>query len=188
MKGKLVRSEVKINNDHSVVSLMDCVADFMIRTNDLIDDVEDWDSVTSSNSEICNDDFHLFRSNRIKRVIKKAKNRIKIDDVRNTNTPMLVLFITIWSDDFDPNKSIKSNRQSVWIKTITIFTMSKSGEKKKITYPVSLALKGSNHGSVDFKHSLELSSLNSGELLSMYSKSHNTFVHVHADIYSILND
>ena len=180
--------EVKMNNDHSIVSLMDCVADFVIRTNELIHDVEEWDNVTRNNCVISNNDLHLFRSNRIKSIIKKAKNRIIIDNVRNSSTPMLVLFITVWSDDFDPNKSIKNNRQSVWIKTITIFTMSKFGEKKKITYPVCLAFKGSNHDSVDLQHSLELSSLTSGELLSMYSKSHNAFVHIHADIFSILND
>ena len=43
--------------------------------------------------------------------------------------PMVPLFLTIWSDDFDPNKSIKGNRQSVWIKTLTIFTMDSNGKK-----------------------------------------------------------
>lgn len=177
---------VKLNNDHSIVSIMDCVADFVIRSDNLVNDVDDWDSILNLNN--INHSLHLFKCNRVKLILRQAKNRVEVSDLRTTDKQILPLFITIWSDDFDPNKSIKNNRQSVWIKTISIFTMNKFGVKTKITYPVSLAMKGCNHDSVDFQHSLELSSLNSGEPRLMYSKTHNDSVYIHADIFSILND
>jgi hypothetical protein len=124
--------------DHSYVSLIDCVADFLIRRDDIISNIQDWHSNLYQNKIY--DDMHVFSCERVKEILNEANVRLSNSMLKNT-FQLVPIFITIWSDDFDPNKSIKSNRQSIWIKTVTIFSMSKTCKKIKITYPISLSLK-----------------------------------------------
>jgi hypothetical protein len=84
--------------------------------------------------------------------------------------------------------SIKNNRQSCWIKTITIFTMDMDGKKRSSTYPLTLAMKGKNHDTVEQYYMRQIISLKEGKLINMYSRSHKAIVNVHAEIFCILND
>lgn len=67
---------------------------------------------------------------------------------------MMPIFITFWSDDFVPNQSMKSNCQSLWIKTATIFTMDNYGNKVKVNHPLLLLLKGARHEVFKFQYSI----------------------------------
>jgi hypothetical protein len=171
--------------DHSYVSLLDCVADFLIRKDYIIKNISDWESYIKKSS--LENDMQLFVSNRVIQIINDAKERLSVSSLDKT-LPIVPLFISFWSDDFDPNKSIKSNRQSVWIKTATIFTMNDDGEKIKVTYPLSLSVKGLNHEQVEALYVKELEQLRSEKLIVMYSRSHNSVVYVHADLFCVLND
>ena len=42
------------------------------------------------------------------------------NDVNNDD--LVVIMGLTWSDDFDPNSSIKANRGTVWIRTVTFIT------------------------------------------------------------------
>ena len=57
---------------------------------------------------------------------------------------VLLLNMTEWSDDFDPN-SIKRNKGSIWIKTLTVSLPSDDNETVVNTYPIALGLKGDSH-------------------------------------------
>ena len=177
--------EVKMIKSHSCVSILDCVADYLIRNDQEIADVDNWQSIIDDN-DMCNN-MSIFRSNRINEIVKDASNRLQNITIDQT-LPVVPIFFTFWSDDFDPNKSIKANRQSVWIKTMTIFTLSGKGLKNKLTYPLSLSVKGAEHELVEEEFFKEIELLRSGKPTIMYSRSHHSFVYVHADIFCILND
>lgn len=176
---------IQQQKDHSYVSLLDCVADFLIRKDNIIKSLTDWDDYI--NDALLRHDMHLFVSNRVIKIINDSKQRLLLNCLDNTLT-MVPIFITFWSDDFDPNKSIKSNRQSVWIKTVTIFSMNESGEKIMVTYPLSLSNKGADHEQVESLYYKEVNQLRSGKIITMYSRSHKSVVYVHGDIFCIMND
>jgi hypothetical protein len=171
--------------DHSFVSVAECVADFLLRVNTKITDIYKWENTVDK--FIINSQMHLFRSRRIQEARYKGIERIETFGVKE-GIPIITLFIKFWSDDFDPNKSIKANRQSVWIKTCTIFAMDNFGKKIQETYPISLSFKGSNHEIIEEKIASELQLLKSGKLQLMYSRAHKSQVYVHAELYCVLND
>jgi len=176
---------VTMLENHSYVSIKDIIADFLLRNNDLVANINNWDAIVDENYP--NNPMYLFRSKRVCHIIKTARARVRNNDLDGT-FPVIPIFVSMWSDDFDPNKSIKSNRQSVWIKTITIFVMNQFGNKIKKTYPISKAKKGLNHQIVEKEVSVELEALRSGKLIIMFSRAHRTMVYVHSDIYCIMND
>ena len=72
-----------------------------------------------------------------------------------------------WSDDFDPNSSIKANRGAVWIKTVTFISESFSENKIEDTYTVSIGLKQQSHDTIEKQFVRELENLKKGKI--MYS-------------------
>jgi hypothetical protein len=174
-----------IDETHSVVSLKDIIADYLFRSTNIDVNINNWLSITKS----LDNDMNLFNCKQVKQIVEAAKKRIEINQCQaNTSLPTVVLFLSFWSDDFDPNKSIKSNRQSVWIKTATIFTMTVCGTKSKITYPISFSYKGRDHEPVEALHSKELRDLQYGSFITMYSRSHKSVVNVHAELFCVMND
>jgi hypothetical protein len=171
--------------DHSYVSIVDCIADVLLRNTTSITSVDGWRTgLTTDTSKNKNDIFHCVR---ILETLTDADNRIAENKIPDDVT-VIPIFITLWSDDFDPNRSIKANRQSVWIKTCTIFFRSSSGEYIDRTYPVAMATKGSNHDVVESRIAADIKTLNSGNLVEYFSTVHGKAVLVHADIYCVMND
>jgi hypothetical protein len=175
---------VELQSDHSIVSILDIIADFLLKHDNLITDIYNYDNII--NNYITSNDMHIFKTSRVNEIINKAKTRLMNATI--PQMPIIPLFITFWSDDFDPNKSIKNNRQSVWIKIITVFTISMEGDKISSTYPLTLAMKGKDHDIVEQYYMHQILSLREGELIKMYSRSHKRVIHVHADIFCVLND
>ena len=58
---------------------------------------------------------------------------------------LIVLIGVQWSDDFEPNGSSKSNRGSVWLKTLTFVSDSYSNNELSDTRPSLIDLKSVNH-------------------------------------------
>jgi len=116
-------------------------------------------------------------------IFKNSINRFQ----NNMNT--IVLWINEWSDDFDPNDSIKT-LNSVWMKTITISVPHKITKNSHLyTYPVSVGLKSSNHEEVEEKFAKDLKLLSKGQdLKPFYYAALGTFVNVHAEIFVTLQD
>ena len=54
---------------------------------------------------------------------------------------IIVLLGISWSDDFDPNSSIKANRGGVWIRTVTFISDTFCENKLEDTYTISIGLK-----------------------------------------------
>lgn len=176
---------------HSFVSLTDCIADFLMRNNEeMAPAFEMWKNYLG---EAPFDYAHkwnlmgLFTCNKSLTIVRNANQRM-IDQELQDTLPLIPVFIKFWSDDFDPNKSTKSNRQSVWIKTCTIFTADKYGKKIQRTYPISFSKKGGDHEVVEESFSNELHELKFGKLPLMYSRAHSGLVCVHAELFCVMND
>ena len=66
----------------------------------------------------------------------------------NTDIDPYILFVTLWSDDFEVNHT-RRNRNSTWIKTITFDATSSMSTSKYHSHIVCLGQKGSNHSTVN---------------------------------------
>ena len=73
-------------------------------------------------------------------------------DMNSTNKEDIITILEIlWSDDFYPNSSLKSNRESAWVKTLTLISDDKKCNDETNTYIISLEHKGSNHDKIERK-------------------------------------
>ena len=107
--------------------------------------------------------------------------------VANPNVPkedLLVLMGLSWSDDFDPNSSIKSNRGGVWIRTVTFITQTFKENRLDDTYAISIGLKEQSHDIVEAEFVNELEELRSGRNNTFFSKEKQCNVKVHFEIVS----
>ena len=60
----------------------------------------------------------------------------------------LIICITEWSDDCDPN-NVKRNKKSIWVKTITLLTPRHLANSTRYTFPIAIGTKGSDHSVVE---------------------------------------
>ena len=101
---------------------------------------------------------------------------------------VLVILGILWSDDFDPNTSIKSNRGSVWVKTLTFVAENTHANDERDTYPLSIGLKSKNHENIERMIVRELNELSSGINNDFYSAALKRRVLVHFEIIVSLGD
>jgi hypothetical protein len=73
----------------------------------------------------------LTQSLQAKTIPKKCQNR-------SLTSNTLCLYLVEWSDAFKPSSSIKSNRGSVWLKTITISPPHNKRHCMTNTYPIAI--------------------------------------------------
>jgi len=85
------------------------------------------------------------------------------------NGVFLLLGLVDWQDDFEPNTFSKTNRGSVWIKTLTVVSLGvKRGQTTAYTYPIAVGRKGTSHEEVEQEFTKELDRLCSGEMPPFY--------------------
>ena len=111
----------------------------------------------------------------------------KVNPGVNTNNILVILGVQ-WSDDFEPNSSSKSNRGSVWIKTVSFISSSTSKNELSDTYPISIRLKASEHQNIESMFVQECSELSQGKNNVFYSMQENKNAHVHFEIIASLGD
>jgi hypothetical protein len=183
INNNLPRPTMVMLTSHSYVSIKESLSDFFGHGNhDLV-------AIHQSNS-FCFDDpvyvTNMFESLAGRQILRNCQERMNSSHLMFPTVPVFLMF---WSDDFEPSNSIKSNRQSVWIKTMTIVVQSLSSlEVSSATYPVAIGKKDTSHEEVERKLIEELCSLKNGPMVVMYSNYLKSPIHVHADTYCILND
>ena len=74
------------------------------------------------------------------------------------NTNPVVIYIILWSDDFEANHTRK-NKNSTWIKTVTICPPKFHTTSPLYTYPIALGSKGQSHDAVNNYFNSELKRL-----------------------------
>ena len=77
----------------------------------------------------------------------------------NSLKPM-ILYIILWSDDFEANNTRK-NRNSTWIKTVTICPPKEYNTSTLYTYPIAIGRKGQSHDIVNNLFNQEIKRLSS---------------------------
>ena len=91
--------------NHAYVSIIDIVKDLLAHGLPVDQFLEDKDPPKNV--------VRILHSLHALEIYKNALKRFPHGNV-------LPLWIIEWSDDFDPNDSVKNNRGSIWLKTVTI--------------------------------------------------------------------
>ena len=131
----LPQPKVRLVDNHAYVSVRQCIADFF--GNGFYPQQP---SLKQTNVQQNLTDCALMKDI-IERAMKKNPNR--------SNDDIVVLLAVQWSDDFEPNTSSKTNRESVWLKTITFVSNTLSSNDLANTYPIAIGLKSSTHDAVE---------------------------------------
>jgi hypothetical protein len=66
-----------------------------------------------------------------------------------------IIWLMVWSGDFEPN-TIKKNRGSMWIKTVTPCPLPVNLHSMSHTFPIAMGLKSASHEAVEKKFAEEL--------------------------------
>ena len=113
---------------------------------------------------------------------KKAQAVVKTlhDKHKASNIDPYVVFVTLWSDDFEENHT-RQNRNPTWMKTITFASTNDMSTSKHHSQIVSLGQNGSNHTPVNNRINHELLQL----LNVHYFYVHKLKKKLHVIIYPI---
>ena len=123
--------KVKFIENHSYVSVKQCAANFLSMHHYP-------GKISHLKNKIVKS---LVDSNIGKEVLARA---IKSNPSVKEKDILLLLGLQ-WSDDFEPNSSSKSNRGSVWIKTVSFISDRLTKNDIVNTYPISIGNKAPNH-------------------------------------------
>ena len=169
----LPRPPVSLVADHGYVCLKDCVADLLGHGLDVdsIDNATVPDVVRKSSETA-------------------AAKRI-LDNVVNTpynSDNVLCLYITEWSDGFEPSSCTKNNRGSCWIKTVTIAPPPSQLHKLSHTYPIAIGLDGDSHDKVEEKFAAELKEFSTGTKVTFYHGGIKKDIIVYLELFASLQD
>lgn len=168
----------KLDENHSYLSIRDMISHFLALNVPLH---EMW-SNNNYEKRTIKSDSSIYNSKAVMEIMKKVEN------IYNRHS-VLVLIGIEFSDDFDPNNSIKSNRQSVWMKSLTISPLTDKMHSMITTYPISFGLKNSNHQIVEEKMNIELFGLSSPQQNNLfYHKQSDSMVRVHFELLLSLQD
>ena len=155
----LPQPKIRLVDNHAYVSVRQCIADFF--GNDFYPQQP---SLKQSDLQRNLTDCVLMKDI-TERAIKNNRNRSH-DDI-------VVLLAVQWSDDFEPNTSSKTNRGSVWLKTVTFVSNAYSSNDLVNTYPISIGLKSSTHDVVEKQFLNECKDLAAGIENQFYSTHKN---------------
>ncbi|MFY7881041.1 MAG: hypothetical protein ACOVR6_01995 [Fimbriimonas sp.] len=169
----LPRPPVTNVGDHGYVSLKDCVADLLGHGFD-VDSIDDAviPTVVTKSSET-----------------KVAKGIL--DNFVNTHInshDVLCLYITEWSDAFEPSSCTKNNRGSCWIKTVTIAPPPSQVHRLTHTYPIAIGLDGESHEEVEEKFAAELREFRNGSNVTFYHGGTRKNITVYLELFASLQD
>jgi hypothetical protein len=169
----LPRPEVTVVDDHAYVSLKDCVADLLGHGFEL-DIIEP----ISCNSHIASS---ITQTKFAKRILGNAAT------IHSDVSTVICLYLTEWSDGFEPASS-KSNRQSCWIKTVTISAPANRLHSLSHTYPIAIGYDGHSHEQVEERFASELMGFRNGKSVSFYHGGVKKNVLVYLELFVSLQD
>ena len=128
---------VKSFENHAYVSVMDIIS-FALGAIDSLLLVECSKYVTQKT-----DCISMIFCEKARQVVNMLQDKYK-----TSNIDPLVLFVTLWSDDFEVNHTRK-NRNSTWMKTISFAATNNMSTSKYHSHIISLGKKGDDHTPVN---------------------------------------
>ena len=134
-------------DNHACVSIKEIIKYSLITLKDI--------SIVASAefSQTSYDNSTLLHTMKAKKILSTVYNNYKELSVKP-----YVIFITLWSDDFEVNQTRK-NRNSTWIKTMSLIGSKLSNTSRYHTHLIALGNKGCNHANVNARINEELLSL-----------------------------
>ena len=170
----LPRPNVEIYDNHSYVSIRQCIAHFF--------------ASGKVPHEIGSNEKDVMRNiTDSPAAISAAKRGYAVNKSVHPNNIMILLGLQ-WSDAFDPNSSVKSNRGAVWIKTVTFISETFNENRLHDTFPISIGLKSDSHDAVEKQYVNELIELGNGINNLFYCARRKKYVTVHFEIIASLGD
>ena len=167
---------VEVVDAHSYISIKECITNFLSagkrpKVYEYIDkDLHNIDCITQSLAA-----QHIY---------KKAHEI----NAQSNNDELIIMLGIQWSDDCDPNSSIKCNWGSIWVKTVTFISEDFGNNDHSDTYPISLSYKGKDHDVIERQYMNELNELEFRSSYLYYCKRLNKMVRVHFEIICSLGD
>ena len=140
--------------DHSYVSIIDCIRDFLAHTQGRRMATIDQQITFSAQAIVT----HPSMSTRAKEMFLQLA----------CTNEVLKGYVFFWSDDVEPNRLSKSGRGSVWIATMTIGTQLGDGHNFNNTYPIAIGAKGCDHDGIIESVEEEMKLLRTGQLDPFY--------------------
>lgn len=175
MVPNLPRPTVRLLGDHAYVSLKECIQDVLARDVVLEPICSGMPNPIVSKLSEC----------KAAKPIWEAAYELYGDKLLYGNA--MCLYITEWSDDFEPNSLQKSGRGSIWIKTITISSPTAGRQTIANTYPIAVGPKSSSHEKVETRFMEELVEIQKGDF-SCYVKSQANVIPIYAAVIASLQD
>ena len=167
---------VKVVENHSYVSVRECLSNWLLFNNT--------PSYISNNNVTHNTVERIGECKIAKQIYRRA---LKVNK-NHPNEDIYCVLAIQWSDDFEPNNSIKSNRGSAWIKTLTFVSDDTNTNDISNTYPIAIGHKGMNHNVIESLYLKELQQLSEGVDNVFYSTTHQKNICVHLEVIIALGD
>ena len=131
-------------DNHACVALPDVVT-FALATLDNLSIVQ-----SSNYINIIEDNSSIIHTKICKTILHTINTKHKLN-----NIDPYVIFVTFWSDDFEVNHT-RRNRNSTWIKTMTLIGSKETNTSRFYTQLVAIGNKGINHDNVNARLNNEL--------------------------------
>ena len=119
-------------------------------------------------------------SNAMQLIREKVKANIP-----NTDLFPLIIYINLWSDDFEPN-NVKQHKKSTWMKTLTIAPPKDFQTSPRHTYVIALGPKAVTHEILNFHFNSQLKDLQKPTF--MYCKATNTNIPIVVETLAVSAD
>ena len=131
-------------DNHACVLLKDVIRYSLKTLKDIsIVSSADWSQTSYDNST-------LLHTKKAKQILSTINNKHKSSSIQP-----YVLFITLWSDDFEVNRTRK-NQSSTWIKTMSLIGSKSTNTSRHHTHLIALGNKGCNHANMNARINKEL--------------------------------
>ena len=165
---------IQLIDNHSYVSIRQCIANFLA-------------------SGKMPHKINTSKTNGVRCITESKMAKYVLDRAQKANSNVLpenivTLLALQWSDAFDPNSSIKSNRGAVWIKTVTFISETYNENRRNDTIPIAIGLKSESHDIVERYFVEEIKELSSGINNNFYCARLKKNICVHFEIIASLGD
>lgn len=168
----LPRPPIRMIDGHACICLRDCIAD-LFGHGLPVDCIKSHDSALPVSK--------ITESPAAQRILENCK-------AMHGDKEVLCLYLTEWSDGFEPSMSCKGNRGSCWIKSITISPPHEMLHALSHTYPIAVGLNGESHEEVERFFSKTLIELKSGINNVFYHAGMRRNVTVYVELLVSLQD
>ena len=134
------RPQVFCLHNHACVSIKDIIT-HMFAFGLEIDGMIVNNTLSPNNSPLIGPKKGISDCSQSKKIRENVRSRLRA--YRQSVSPLIV-YVTLWSDDFEPNNVIKHKRKS-WLKTITIAPPEHSKVSQNYTYIIAIGSSKNNH-------------------------------------------